>query len=109
MKKHKVIQVPMPSDFLAELDAAARDRGESRAAFIREAVADYIASANEAALVKQYIEGYEKFPETDEEREWADAAWSVTAERWAAEEDWSEEYAEFVKAEEAAKGEREKR
>lgn len=107
--KKKIIQVPMPAEFLAELDAAAKSRGESRSAFIREACAEYIASSREAELVRQYIEGYERLSETEEERQWAEAGASLAAEAWA-EKDWSKEYDEFVKAaEEFSKREREKR
>jgi metal-responsive CopG/Arc/MetJ family transcriptional regulator len=67
MKKTKIIQVPMPSDFLAELDAAARERGASRAAFIREACAEYIASSRREELIRKDIEGYMKHPQSEEE------------------------------------------
>lgn len=69
--KKKVIQVPIPQDLLAQLDAAAEQRGESRASFIREACTEYIASSRRADLVRQYIEGYTRFPEGEEEEAWA--------------------------------------
>lgn len=65
--KKKIIQVPMPLDLVAQLDAAAELKGESRSAFIREACAEYIASSREDALVQQYIEGYTRYPEDDKE------------------------------------------
>jgi metal-responsive CopG/Arc/MetJ family transcriptional regulator len=82
--KKTVIQVPMPGDLLAEVDAAAEQRGESRAAFIREACAEYIASSREAELVRRYVEGYAKFPEGPEEEALAEMNEKELAERLAA-------------------------
>jgi len=83
----KIIQVPMPYDLLAQLDAAAEQRGESRAALIREACVEYIASSREAELVQQYIDGYKKFPEST-----ADSEWRIknAADVWG-DEDWDED------------------
>ena len=97
--KKKIIQVPMPSELLEQLDEVAAQRGESRSFMIREACAEYIASSREAELVRQYIEEYERTPETREEREWVETATALAAETLAGE-DWSKEYEEFVRAEE---------
>jgi metal-responsive CopG/Arc/MetJ family transcriptional regulator len=71
MKRSKIIQVPMSEDLLKELDALSREQDRSRASLIREACAEYIANAEEAEKVRQYIEGYEKFPEDEEDAIWA--------------------------------------
>jgi metal-responsive CopG/Arc/MetJ family transcriptional regulator len=87
MKKTKIIQVPMPPDLVQELDAEAGRRGESRAYVIREAVVEYIASSQNAKHIQQDIEGYTRFPESDEDSEWrirnAGDVWG--------EEDWDED------------------
>jgi metal-responsive CopG/Arc/MetJ family transcriptional regulator len=82
--KKRVIQVPMSYELLAELDAAAQQRGDSRSAFIREACTEYIASSREADLVRRYVEGYTKFPEGPEEEGWAEMGEKELAERLAA-------------------------
>ena len=71
MKKNKIIQVPMPEDLLGELDALSQQQDRSRAALIREACAEYLASAEEAEKSRQYVEGYEKFPEDEDDVAWA--------------------------------------
>jgi metal-responsive CopG/Arc/MetJ family transcriptional regulator len=86
-RKTKIIQVPMSKELLQRLDEASRGRGESRAAIIREACAQYIASAEKAELVRRYIEGYERFPEPAEEPDWRER---LAAEVWG-EEDWDQE------------------
>jgi metal-responsive CopG/Arc/MetJ family transcriptional regulator len=65
--KKKIIQVPMPSELLELLDAAAERKGESRSAFIREACTEYIASSHRAELIRKDIEGYKRYPQSDEE------------------------------------------
>ena len=69
--KARIIQVPIGEELLSKLDEVSRDRGQSRSALIREACAKYIATAEKEELVRRYIEGYEKFPETEEEDAWA--------------------------------------
>ena len=57
----------MPSELLELLDAAAEQKGESRSAFIREACTEYIASSHRAELIRKDIEGYKRYPQSDEE------------------------------------------
>lgn len=61
--RKKVIQLPVPEDLLATLDRYSKQAGTSRAAFIREACAEYIARSEEAEKVRQYVESYTRFPE----------------------------------------------
>jgi len=83
----KIIQVPMPYDLVQQLDSVAEQRGESRAAFIREACAKHIASTREAELIEQYVDGYRRIPEST-----ADSEWRIknAADVWG-EEDWDED------------------
>jgi metal-responsive CopG/Arc/MetJ family transcriptional regulator len=82
-KPNKIIQVPVNEDLLRQLDELSNSQGMSRSGVIREACARYIASAEEAALSRQYIEGYKKFPESREERDWAELGLRLLAERYA--------------------------
>ena len=85
-KRNRVIQVPIQEDLLGTLDEVSRERGQSRAAFIREACARYVASLHEAELEQQYVEGYKRFPESTKDSEWR--AW-LAAEVWG-ENEWDE-------------------
>jgi metal-responsive CopG/Arc/MetJ family transcriptional regulator len=76
-RKNKIIQVPMSYELAGELDALARRRGESRAAFIREACAEYIASSEKADADHRYEEGYRRIPE---DRELLEALETASAE-----------------------------
>jgi metal-responsive CopG/Arc/MetJ family transcriptional regulator len=88
--KARIIQVPIGEELLSKLDEISVERGESRAAVIREACAKYIATAEKEELVRRYIEGYEKFPETQEELDFAEASAEGLAELLA-DDDWGEE------------------
>ncbi len=87
MKKNKIIQVPMSEDLLGELDALSQQQDRSRASLIRQACAEYLASAEEAEKTSRYIEGYEKFPEDEEDAAWAKMGEQELAKRLA-EDEW---------------------
>ncbi len=59
--------VQLSDEILAELDLEVGRRGISRSALIREAVAAHLKGTSEAELVRQYIDGYRRFPETEGE------------------------------------------
>lgn len=61
----------MNEELLERLDAYSAERGQSRSAFIREACAEYVAKLTEEELDREYVEGYRKFPEGEEEEAWA--------------------------------------
>jgi metal-responsive CopG/Arc/MetJ family transcriptional regulator len=86
-KKPKIIQVPMNEELLERLDAYSTERGQSRAAFIREACAEYVAKITDDELDRQYVESYRNFPEATEDDEWRA---KLAAEIWGEEsfEDW---------------------
>lgn len=85
--KNKIIQVPVSADLLERLDTCSAERGQSRAAFIREACAEYVARLTEEELDRQYSESYRKFPENAGDDEWRV---KMIAEVWGKEsfEDW---------------------
>lgn len=85
-KKSKIIQVPMPEELVESLDRLSYERGESRAFVIREAAAKYVARAEDAEKARRYIEGYEKFPEDEEEIGLAEASTRELSKRLAQDE-----------------------
>lgn len=90
MKKNKIIQVPVSEDLLRQLDELSERRDQSRSALIREACTTYIASLEEAAADRRYIQSYTETPETEEEKEWAELGAKMLAEL-TADDEWSEE------------------
>ena len=68
-KKIRIIQVPMPEDLVAKLDAISYEVEESRSFVIREALVKYVTAREEEELDRQYAEGYRKYPEDKEELE----------------------------------------
>ena len=86
-KKNKIIQVPMPEDLVESLDRLSYERGESRSYVIREAAAQYLARAEDAEKARRYIEGYERYPEDEEEIGLAEASTRELSKRLA-EDEW---------------------
>ena len=86
-KRAKVIQVPIQEELLGKLDEYSRERGQSRAAFIREACARYMTSIRQAESARQYVEGYKRFPEPADDSEWR---LRLAAEVWG-DEEWDEQ------------------
>lgn len=86
----RIVQVPMTPELLAEVDRLARERGESRAAFIRRACEHFMAELRERELEAAYERGYREHPE---ELAFAEAAARLAAETWPGE-DWPKEASE---------------
>jgi metal-responsive CopG/Arc/MetJ family transcriptional regulator len=86
-KKTKIIQVPMPEDLVAKLDYVSQQQERSRSALLREAAAQYISRLDEAEKVKQYVEGYERYPEDEDDVAWAEMGAQELA-RTLAEDEW---------------------
>jgi metal-responsive CopG/Arc/MetJ family transcriptional regulator len=59
----KIIQVPMPPALLEAVTRYAEKHKESRAAFIRRALENYLAELRERELEEAYIQGYRRIPE----------------------------------------------
>ena len=81
--KVKVIQVPVGERLLERLDVASKTREESRSAFIREACEQLLKRLDDERLDREYEEGYRKFPETEEEKAWAEMGAELLAEKLA--------------------------
>ncbi len=67
------VAISMPASVLADIERSRKSTGETRSAFFRRAAEIEIARERERQQVKRYVEGYRRFPETDEDLEIADA------------------------------------
>jgi metal-responsive CopG/Arc/MetJ family transcriptional regulator len=86
----KVIQIPVDRDLLEALNTVSRQQAKSRSALIREACAQYIATAEKEGRIRQYVEGYRRTPETQDELDLAESSAGALAELLA-EDAWNEE------------------
>jgi metal-responsive CopG/Arc/MetJ family transcriptional regulator len=59
--------VQLNEALLRRLDERAAREGRSRSALIREAIEGYLHDEENARIDREIREGYERFPETDEE------------------------------------------
>ncbi|MEX1141552.1 MAG: ribbon-helix-helix protein, CopG family [Thermoleophilaceae bacterium] len=66
--------VQLTEALLARLDERAAREGRSRSALIRDAIDDYLHDDTAAEIDRRIVEGYRRMPQTDEERDWAEAA-----------------------------------
>lgn len=75
---YRVIQVPVEDSLLRRLDAAADRVAESRAAYIREACRQRLASEEATERDRRYVEGYRRKPE---DRPWGQLGAKLLAHR----------------------------
>lgn len=76
--EYRIVQVPVAEALLRRLDAAAGKAAESRAAYIREACRQRLASEEASELDRRYVEGYRRKPE---DRAWATLGAKLLARR----------------------------
>ena len=88
--RYKIIQVPVDRDLLEALNRVSREQAKSRSALIREACAKYIAAAEKEERIRQYVEGYRRVPETQDELDFAESSAGALAELLA-DDPWNEE------------------
>ena len=88
--RYKIIQVPVDRDLLEGLNKMSREQAKSRSALIREACAKYIATAEKEERIRQYVEGYRRVPETQDELDFAESSAGALAELLA-DDAWNEE------------------
>ena len=86
----KVIQIPVDRDLLEALNKVSRQQAKSRSALIREACAKYIATTEKEERIRQYVEGYRRMPETQDELDLAESSAGALAELLA-DDAWNEE------------------
>ena len=80
-----MITVRMPEDRVARIDALVEAESyESRASFIVEAINRLVEELEEREIDRRIVEGYTRFPQTEEEERWARAATldSIREEPW---------------------------
>lgn len=65
--------VQLSDELLRRLDERAAREGRSRSALIREAIETYLYDEEKERIDREIREGYERFPETEEEMRWAEA------------------------------------
>ena len=80
-----MITVRMPEDSVARIDALVKAESyESRASFIVEAINRLLDEIEEREIDRRIIEGYTRFPQTEEEQRWVRLAAldSIREEPW---------------------------
>ena len=71
------IRVTFDEELLREFDQSPDVRNRGRSAMLGELVSDYLTTKRSEEIARQYREGYTKYPQTDEDLEWASIeAWS---------------------------------
>ena len=70
-----MITVRMPEDRVARIDALVQSESyESRASFIVEAIDRLVRELEEREIDRAIVEGYTRFPQTEEDLRWAEAS-----------------------------------
>ena len=67
----KAIQVTFDEELLEQLDERPEVQEFGRSRILREMTAQYLAEKRSEDIAREYREGYTKYPQTDEEIEWA--------------------------------------
>ena len=67
----------MPDPMYRDVERARQRARKDRSAWVQEAIAERLKREKHEADVAAYIRGYERFPETEEEMAWAEAALKV--------------------------------
>ncbi len=67
--------VSMPDPMFRDMERARKHARKDRSVWLQETVAERLKREKHEADVAAYIRGYERFPETEEEIAWAEAAW----------------------------------
>jgi predicted DNA-binding protein len=66
--------VQLSDELIRRLDTRAASEGKSRSAVIREAIKAHLGDDFDEQVARQYRDAYARFPQTEEELEWADIA-----------------------------------
>ena len=77
MSKTTKIAISLPEEVLAAVEREIKDSGESRSEFFRRAVEALFKQRQEQALNEQYMNGYRRVPESNEEIDAARLAASI--------------------------------
>jgi len=84
MGKTAKVAISLPEDVLAAVELERRAKGESRSEFFRRAVEKRLKEERESSVIRDYVRGYEEFPESAEQVEAAHRLGSavLAAEPW---------------------------
>lgn len=69
MSKTVKVAISLPSDLLVVAERAREARGETRSEFFRLAIEAWLQREEQQAAIDQYVEGYRRCPENDDEVE----------------------------------------
>ena len=81
MSKVAKITISVPNEMLEAVEREREAKGETRSEFFVRAVEDYLRRERERRDDEAYVRGYQRWPETEEERAWADYGLKVLAEQ----------------------------
>jgi metal-responsive CopG/Arc/MetJ family transcriptional regulator len=84
MGKTAKVAISLPEDLLVAVEMERRVKGESRSEFFRKAAETRLKQERESSAIRDYVRGYQQYPESAEEVEAADRAGSavLAAEPW---------------------------
>lgn len=68
------IAISLPDNILRDVEAARLASGVSRSELVRRALEAFLRHEREREVVEQYVQGYLRHPETQEELGWVEAA-----------------------------------
>jgi len=77
MGKTAKVAISLPEDVLAAVETERRAKGESRSEFFRRAVEARLKQDRESSAIRDYVLGYQQYPESPEEVEAAHRAGST--------------------------------
>jgi len=77
MGKTAKVAISLPEHVLAAVETERRAKGETRSEFFRRAVEARIKGERESTAIKDYVRGYQQYPESAEEVEVAHRAGSA--------------------------------
>jgi metal-responsive CopG/Arc/MetJ family transcriptional regulator len=84
MGKISKVAISLPEDVLAAVEMQRQVKGETRSEFFRRAVERRLKQERESSTIRDYVRGYQQYPESPEEIEAAHRAGSavLAAEPW---------------------------
>jgi metal-responsive CopG/Arc/MetJ family transcriptional regulator len=84
MRKAAKVAISLPEDVLAAVEMERQAKGESRSEFFRRAVEARLKQERESSAIRDYVRGYQQYPESAEEVEAAHRVDSavLAAEPW---------------------------
>jgi len=84
MGKTAKVAISLPEHVLAAVEVERRAKGESRSEFFRRAIETRLKEERDSSAIRDYMRGYQQYPESAEEIEAAHRAGSaaLAAEPW---------------------------